>query len=566
LARTSLLSMRRTRRRVVARSPPVTTLLLLLVPPFLPPFGRDFGVVSAAGISRQRPAFCRAGCTRIGRRSGRRQLALPLRIAGDENEKDDDDDDDGRELFRKLDESFRYEGRMTGGTVAYGDDDGNNGRNYRCGFVSILGAPNMGKSTLLNALLEERLCIATSRPQTTRHAILGLLTTDSAQVCLVDTPGIIEDPAYRLQEGMMEAVAGAYRDADVLLIVTDLFSTPIPDDALFRKVRDGTKPVVVCVNKVDLASKVNADSPVNRDKKSVTVEQAVQLWRRLLPNAFAIIPTAASNGPDDAGVAALRKLLVGGPDVPAAIRDLGRPIEGMFLPGTTKFVTDEQARGILPTSPPLYDPDILTDRPERFIASEMIRAALFETLKKELPYCCEVQITKFTEPPPPGPPPRTTAASRNDGSDGEAKQANEKAPQKCVIRIEALVLVERDSQKQIVIGKGGEQIKRVGILAREKLEDFFQTQVSTSRRQRSPNSNVRRLRFPKEYLHCTVPIPCHLPFSHVPFSRNYNWCAARAGILKFERESEQRLEEEQGQAERIRVLVELCSNSDDTSC
>lgn len=307
----------------------------------------------------------------------------------------------------------------------------------------------MGKSTLLNAILQEDLCIATARPQTTRHAILGLLTTNTTQVCLVDTPGVIDTPAYKLQEGMMEAVVGAFHDADVLLVVTDLFSTPIPDDQLFLKVQKCQKPTIVCINKIDLVDKVNVDADDNKDK-TVTVEQAVALWRRILPNALAILPVTASKGPDDVGVVALRRILVGGPDVPAAIRDLGRPIPGMFPPGV-KFLTDQQARELLPPSPPLYDEEILTDRPERFIASETIRAALFSSLKKELPYCCEVRITEFKEP-------------KEDST-------------KPMIKISATIFVERNSQKIIVVGKGGEQIKQVGIAAREKLEDFFGTQV-----------------------------------------------------------------------------------------
>jgi GTPase len=336
---------------------------------------------------------------------------------------------------------LRYEGRI-----------GSDSDDFRCGFVSIIGAPNMGKSTLLNALLQENLCITTPRPQTTRHAILGILKGDNCQVCLVDTPGVIENPAYKLQEGMMEAVVGAFHDADVLLVVTDVFSTPIPNDALFHKVQRSQKPVIVVVNKVDLAAKVNPDAEENKDKLSLTPEQAVGIWRQLLPNALAIVPVAASHGPGDSGVVVLRKMLTGGPDLPASIRDLGRPIVGMFQPGV-KTLTDAQVKkDLLPISPPLYDDEILTDRTERFVASEIIRAALFQSLRKELPYCCEVQVTAFTEP-----------------KEGDSKP---------IIKISADVIVERDSQKVIVIGKKGEQIKQVGVQAREKLEDFLQAQVS----------------------------------------------------------------------------------------
>jgi GTP-binding protein Era len=364
------------------------------------------------------------------------------------------------DLMKELDGSFQYEGRLQGESYQNAD--------YRCGFVSIIGAPNMGKSTLLNALIKEELCIATARPQTTRHAILGLLNTDQCQVCLVDTPGVIDQPAYKLQEGMMEAVIGALHDADILLVVTDLFSTPIPDDELFQKVVNSKKPVLVCVNKVDLAGKVNKNSVENEDK-TMTVEDAIARWRQLLPNALAILPLVASNGPDDVGVLALRTLLTGGPDLPAALRNLGRPVPGMFLPDV-QSLTDEDAQAALPLSPPLYDTEILTDRPSRFIASEIIRAALFQSLQKELPYCCEVQIESFKDPEEEG-----ELNDDDDGWDGP----NKKKKKKPVIRISAAIFVERDSQKVIVIGKNGQQIKKVGIAAREKLEDFFQMQVCT---------------------------------------------------------------------------------------
>jgi GTP-binding protein Era len=346
-------------------------------------------------------------------------------------------------LFEELDSQFDYSGRLKGSDFT----------DYRCGFISIIGAPNMGKSTLLNALLQEDLCITTARPQTTRHAILGLLTTESCQVCLVDTPGVIATPSYKLQEGMMEAVLGAFRDADVLLVVTDLFSTPIPDDELFAKVRRSGKPTIVVINKIDLASAVNVTAPENQDK-SVTVEQAVAIWRQLLPDALAILPCSASHGPNDPGVVALRRLLVGGPGVPESLRELGRPVPGMYAKPDVRFLTDEEAKALLPQSPPLYDQEALTDRTERFIASEIIRSSLFECLNKELPYCCEVQIEEFKEP-------------RDVGTS------------KPVTRIAASVIVERDSQKLIVIGKKGEKIKEVGTKARAKIEKFLDTSVCT---------------------------------------------------------------------------------------
>jgi len=327
----------------------------------------------------------------------------------------------------------------------------------------------MGKSTLLNALLSENLCAVTPRPQTTRHAILGVLTSDDpdqlCQLCFRDTPGVIGEPAYKLQEGMMEAVKGAFVDSDVIVVVTDLFGTVMQDDILFEKVVETNKTVVVVVNKVDLADRVTDKSEGGGKKKgeegdgndtslkykrTVKISSAVRKWRTLLPNALAVIPLTASNGGTDPGVVALRTLLLGGPDVPGTFRNLGRPVEGMFRAGC-KTVTDEEAKGILPVGPPLYDVDALTDRSERFFASEIIRASLFGNLGKEIPYCCEVRIAQFIEPKP-----------------NEPKQ---------VIKITADICVERDSQKGIVVGKGGQKIKDVGVDARKELEEFLQGKV-----------------------------------------------------------------------------------------
>uniref|UniRef100_A0A7S3L8C8 KH type-2 domain-containing protein n=1 Tax=Amphora coffeiformis TaxID=265554 RepID=A0A7S3L8C8_9STRA len=322
----------------------------------------------------------------------------------------------------------------------------------------------MGKSTLMNALLQEDLCIATSRPQTTRHAILGLLSTESSQVCLVDTPGVIDQPAYKLQQGMMEAVLGAFFDADVLMVVTDVYSTPIPNDTLFQKVQQSKQPVVVVINKIDLldhpSSAVTNEAKGDKDddddddygvpvfEKTTTIEEAVARWRNLLPEAIAIIPVAASQGGDQVGVQTVRHLLTASPEVDASFRNLGRPLPGMFRETDKLFLTQDEVAPLLPVSPPLYDTELLTDRPERFIASEMIRAALFQTLRKEVPYCCEVRLQSFKEQP--------------DES----------------IRMEATVIVERDSQKAIVIGKGGNVVKDIRIQAQKALQDFFQTEVA----------------------------------------------------------------------------------------
>lgn len=325
----------------------------------------------------------------------------------------------------------------------------------------------MGKSTLMNALLQEDLCIATARPQTTRHAILGLLSTPDTQVCLVDTPGVIEQPAYKLQQGMMEAVLGAFFDADVLLVVTDVFSTPIPSDALFDKVQKSNKPVIVVINKIDLLNQPEKALALSKNddddddygvpafERTTSLEEAVARWRRLLPKAVAIIPVAASQGPNQVGVQALRHLLTAHDDVDATFRSLGRPVPGMFVDADKFFLTRHEAAALLPPSPPLYDTEILTDRPERFVASEMIRAALFQSLRKEVPYCCEVRLQSFKEQAP-----------ANEGDDASS------------LRLEATIVVERDSQKAIVIGKGGSTIKEIRLQAQKALGDFFQTQVA----------------------------------------------------------------------------------------
>jgi len=299
-------------------------------------------------------------------------------------------------------------------------------------------------------------------PQTTRHAILGVLNNEDhhdtapCQLCFWDTPGVIGDPAYRLQEGMMEAVKGAFVDSDVVLVVTDLFGTVIPDDTLFQKLITTDRKVVVVVNKIDLAERVtntkegSDDETELRYQRTVRISSAVQKWRRLLPDALAIVPLTASNGGDDPGVVALRTLLLGGPDVPKAFRDLGRPVEGMFRDGKNT-VTDEEALSIIPEGPPLYGEDEVSDRSERFFASEIIRASLLANLDKEIPYCCEVRISQFREPKP--------------------------YDKKQVTMIRADICVERMSQKGIVVGKGGEKIRAVGMDARKELEDFLQGKV-----------------------------------------------------------------------------------------
>jgi GTP-binding protein Era len=420
----------------------------------------------------------------------------PERLHDDNYEDDLTLDESNNYLLDSLQGEFNYKGRIS---TPIGSNDGEGQSVHRCGYVSIIGAPNMGKSTLLNALLQENLCVSTHRPQTTRHAILGILNSPSdiitsssssstitepyCQICFTDTPGVIQNPAYKLQEGMMEAVKSSFVDSDVVLVVTDLFSTPIPDDILFQKVQQvcetNQKPVIAAINKIDLVDRITHSSTVADNKndnsednkqhqsqyheietsteiqyylRTVTVADAIINWRSLLPNALAIVPLQASAGHEDVGVQALKSLLIGGPDVPQSFRNLGRPYEGMFRTGV-KFIENDEACQLLPIGPKLYDVDTLTDRNERFFASEIIRGVLFCQFGKELPYCCEVIINEFKEP--------------KKGKDDENP----------IVRIKATIMVERDSQKGILIGKNGVKIKEVGIDARVKLEEFLQDKV-----------------------------------------------------------------------------------------
>lgn len=393
-------------------------------------------------------------------------------------------------LLKELDEKIdSYEGRLPSKLVSSIDDDDNDHvsmkhdvrkslhQQHRCGFVGIVGAPNMGKSTLLNALLKEDLCITTRRPQTTRHAILGVMSSPTRQCCLLDTPGVIEGEGfYKLQANMMEAVKGAIKDSDVFVVVTDMFSTPIPNDDIFRGLTQSQKPVIVVVNKIDLegrgqrppeTSKMQqSDNKIDEEEeneKTFSVAEAVAKWRMLLPSALAIIPMAAAPKPlltsesskfaigEHPGISLLRQMLIGSgndeeEDIAALVRALGRPVQGMFRSGI-KCLTNDDTRNLLPIGPPLYDDEYLSDRSVRFFCSELIREVLLESryLKKELPYCCEVQITKYREP----------------------RDSDE------ITLIEAVIFVERNSQKAIVVGKNGDVIKQVGIIARRKIERFL---------------------------------------------------------------------------------------------
>jgi GTP-binding protein Era len=265
---------------------------------------------------------------------------------------------------------------------------------HKAGFVNIIGNPNVGKSTLMNAFVGERLSIITSKAQTTRHRILGIVNGEDFQVLLSDTPGIIK-PAYELQESMMQFVKSAFEDADVLLYMVEIGEQELKDESFFNKIRHSEIPVLLLLNKID-------------NSNQETLEAQVAYWAEKVPSAE-IFPISALNG-------------FGVPEV------FNRIIE------------------LLPESPPFYPKDQLTDKPERFFVNEIIREKILLHYKKEIPYSVEIDTEEFFE------------------SDN-------------IIRMRSVIMVERDTQKGIIIGHKGSALKRVGVEARKDLEKFFGKQV-----------------------------------------------------------------------------------------
>jgi GTP-binding protein Era len=264
---------------------------------------------------------------------------------------------------------------------------------HKAGFVSIIGKPNAGKSTLMNALVGEKMSIITPKAQTTRHRILGIVNTDDYQIVFSDTPGIIK-PHYELHERMMHQVEGSIEDADLILLVTDIYEEYDEEDVI-KKLAGSQAPLLVLVNKIDQS-----------DEEAV--KKKIEYWQeKLKPKAvFAI----------------------------SALHDHN-------VIAVMNFVIEH-----LPEHPAYYEKDALTDRNDRFFASEMIRAQLMKQYKKEIPYSCEVIVTAFVE--------------------GEKLH-----------RISAEIIVERDSQKNIIIGEGGKMLKIVGTYARRDMEEFFQKKI-----------------------------------------------------------------------------------------
>lgn len=265
---------------------------------------------------------------------------------------------------------------------------------HKAGYVSIIGKPNVGKSTLMNQMIGERLSIITSKAQTTRHRIMGILNGPDYQVVYSDTPGIIQ-PKYELHRSMMRFVHTSLEDADVILFVTDLFEQFDEDDVL-RKLRHVEVPVLLLINKIDLA------------KGETQLAEKISYWQEHMPNST-IFP-----------ISALKGINIG-------------------------WVFDTILEKI-PQHPPYFPKDELTDKPERFFAAEIIREKIFLNYKKEVPYSTEVAIMEFRE-------------------------------DETIIRMRAEIYVERRTQKGIIIGKGGEALKKVGIQARQEMEAFFGKQV-----------------------------------------------------------------------------------------
>ena len=272
---------------------------------------------------------------------------------------------------------------------------------HKAGFVNIVGNPNVGKSTLMNQLVGERISIATFKAQTTRHRIMGIVNTPEMQIVFSDTPGVLK-PNYKLQESMLAFSESALQDADVLLYVTDVVETPEKNMEFLEKVQKMTIPVLLLINKIDELQGQGAGSKEQNPQQLLNT--IVEKWHTLLPNAE-ILPISAKN----------------------------------------KFGVDmllKRIKELLPDSPPFFDKDQLTDKPARFFVSEIIREKILLYYDKEIPYSVEVRVERFKE------------TEKN-------------------IHINAIIYVERDSQKGIIIGHQGMALKKVSTEARKALEKFF---------------------------------------------------------------------------------------------
>ena len=285
---------------------------------------------------------------------------------------------------------------------------------HKAGFVNIIGNPNVGKSTLMNAFVGEKLSIITSKAQTTRHRILGILSGDDFQVVISDTPGIIK-PSYALQASMMDFVKSAFEDADILIYMVEIGEKELKDEVFFNRINKLDVPVLLLINKVDTSDQS-------------TLEEQVAYWKEKVPRAE-IFP-----------ISALRNF-------------------------QTEVVFNRIIE-LLPESPAFFPKDQLTDKPERFFVNEIIREKILLHYKKEIPYSVEVETESF-------------------------------ADSETIIHIRSVIMVERESQKGIIIGHKGEALKRVGVEARTDLEKFFGKQIHLElfvKVNKDWRSNARQLR------------------------------------------------------------------------
>ncbi|MBS1645947.1 MAG: GTPase Era [Bacteroidetes bacterium] len=265
---------------------------------------------------------------------------------------------------------------------------------HKAGFVNIIGCPNVGKSTLLNALIGQKLSIISSKAQTTRHRVMGIVNEPEYQIIFSDTPGILK-PNYKLHEKMMRFVSEAIEDADIFLLITDMFEDIALEESYIKKLNEAEQPVLLLINKIDLTDETKLHAKVAQ-------------WKEKIPRAE-IIPISALH---NANIDVVMKRIL----------------------------------HLLPLHAPFYDKDQITDKPERFFVSEIIREKILLNYQKEIPYSVEVVVESFKE---------------------EEK----------IIRIEATIFVERDSQKGILIGHKGETIKKMGIQARTDCEAFFDKHI-----------------------------------------------------------------------------------------
>jgi GTP-binding protein Era len=286
---------------------------------------------------------------------------------------------------------------------------------HKSGFVNIIGNPNVGKSTLMNALVGEKLSIITPKAQTTRHRILGIVNHDDYQIVLSDTPGILK-PAYELQSSMMDFVKSALDDADILIYMVEVGEKELKNEGFFNKIINSSIPVILLLNKIDTSTQEE-------------VEEKVEYWKAKVPNALVFV------------ISALERFNV----------------DSLF----------EKIIELLPEGPAYYPKDQLTDKPERFFVNEKIREKILIHYKKEIPYSVEVETEEFTE-------------------------------EEHIVRIRSVIMVERDTQKGIIIGHKGSAIKRVGAEARKDLEKFFEKKVyielyvKVNKNWRSDNTQLKR--------------------------------------------------------------------------